>query len=85
MGIEQVPAYRSLQEEITKKFCSFQISEDGTRLNSATQNAIGNALAWLLGTAQGDSDDASKLTIHEVFAVCREKFCSINGVQSAAW
>jgi hypothetical protein len=38
----------SLQEEIAKKFCSFQIREKGVKLNSATQNAIGYALARLL-------------------------------------
>ncbi len=29
------------QEEIAKKFCRFQIREEGSRLNTATQNAIG--------------------------------------------
>jgi hypothetical protein len=41
-------------------------------------NAIGNALARLLDTTHGDRDSASKLTIKEAFAVCCEKFCSIN-------
>jgi hypothetical protein len=36
------------QEEITKKFCRFQIREEGSRLNTATQNAIGFALSLLL-------------------------------------
>ncbi len=31
----------SLQKEIAKKFCRFQIREEGSKLNSATQNAIG--------------------------------------------
>ncbi len=43
------------------------------------QNAIGYVLARLLDTTPGDSDDVFKLTIKEVFTVCREKFCSING------
>ena len=33
------------QEEIAKKFCRFQIREEGSRLNIATQNAIGFALS----------------------------------------
>ncbi len=48
-------------------------------MNSATQNAIENALELLFDTTHGDSDDVSKLTIKEVFAKCREIFCSING------
>ncbi len=35
------------QEEIAKKFCRFQIREEGSRLNTATQNAIGFALSLL--------------------------------------
>ncbi len=31
------------------------------------------------GYTPGDSNDMSKLTIKEVFAICSEKFCSING------
>jgi hypothetical protein len=38
----------SRQEEIAKKFCRFQIREEGTRLNMATQTAIGLALSRLL-------------------------------------
>jgi hypothetical protein len=41
------------------------------------QNAIGNVLALLLDTTQGNSYDASKFTLKEVFVKCREKFCSI--------
>jgi hypothetical protein len=44
----------SLQEEVAKKFCRFQIREEGTKLNSATQNVIGYALAQLLDTTRGD-------------------------------
>jgi hypothetical protein len=40
----------SLQEEIAKKFCLFQIREEGAKLNSATQNAIGYVLAQFLDT-----------------------------------
>ena len=36
------------QEEIEKKFCRFQIREEGSRLNIATQNAIGFALSRFL-------------------------------------
>ncbi len=36
------------QEEIAKKFCRFQIREEGSKLNSAKQNAIGFALSLLL-------------------------------------
>ena len=35
------------QEAIAKKFCRFQIREEGSRLNTATQNAIGFALSRL--------------------------------------
>jgi hypothetical protein len=48
-------------------------------LNSATQDAIGYALAMSLDTTQGDRDDMFKLTSKEVFSACREKFCGING------
>ncbi len=42
----------SLQEEIAKKFCRFQTreEEEGAKLNSATQNAIGYVLALVLDT-----------------------------------
>ncbi len=33
----------------------------------------------LLDTNPGDDDDVPKLTIKKVFAICSEKFCSING------
>jgi hypothetical protein len=69
----------SLQEEIAKTFCRFQIREEGANLNSATQNAIGYALAQLLDTNPGDYDDVPKLTIKKVFGIYCEKFCSING------
>jgi hypothetical protein len=64
------------QEEIAKKFCRFQIREEGTKLNSATQNAIGFALSRLIDPSPGEP--VPKLTIKKVFATCREKFCSIN-------
>ncbi len=35
------------QEEVAKKFCRFQIREEGSWLNTATQNAIGFALSRL--------------------------------------
>ncbi len=69
----------SLQEEIAKKFCRFQIREEGPKLNSATQNAIGYALARQLDTKPADDDDVPKLRIKKVFAIFRGKFCSING------
>ncbi len=65
------------QDEIAKKFCCFQIRDEGTKLNSATQNAIGFALSQLLYPAPGDA--VTKLDIKKVFATCREKYCSING------
>jgi hypothetical protein len=52
---------------------------EGTQLNSAKQNAIGYAFARPLDTPQGDDEAVWKLTIKEVFAVCRDKYCSING------
>ncbi len=48
-------------------------------MNSTTQNTIENACAATGYNSRRDSDDSSKLTIKEVFAICREKFCSING------
>jgi hypothetical protein len=65
------------QEDIAKKFYRFQIREERTKLNSATQNAIGFVLSLLLDTTPGD--DVPKLNIKKVFATCREKYCSING------
>jgi hypothetical protein len=67
------------QEEIAKKFCRFQIREEGTKLNSATQNAIGFVLSRLIYTSPGEPASESKLTIKKVFATCCEKFCSTNG------
>ncbi len=64
----------SLQEEIAKKYCRFQIREEGARLNSATQNTIGNAPARKLDTIHGHRDDTSKLTIKEEFSICSENF-----------
>jgi hypothetical protein len=52
---------------------------EGTKLNSAMQNAIGYPFARPLDTPQGEDEAVSKLTIKEVFAVCRDKYCSING------
>jgi hypothetical protein len=69
----------SLQVEIAKMYFCFQIREVGAKLNSATQNAIGYVLAWLLDPTPGDSNDVFKLTTKEVFATCCEKY-SINGV-----
>jgi hypothetical protein len=43
------------QEEIAKKFCRFQIREEGTRLNTAMQNAIGFALSRLLDPSPEDA------------------------------
>jgi hypothetical protein len=51
-------------EEIAKKFFRFQIREEGTKLNSATQNAIVFALSRLLDTTPGD--DVPKLNIKKV-------------------
>ncbi len=54
-------------------------NQASAKLNSATQHAIGYALAWLLDPTPGDRDDVSKLTIKEEFGICREKFSSMNG------
>ncbi len=43
------------------------------------QNAIGNVLAQLLDASHGDDEAVSRLTIKEVFAICRDKYSSING------
>jgi hypothetical protein len=69
------------QEEIAKKFCRFQIREEGSRLllvNTATQNAIGFAFSLLLDPSPGDAVTTSNLK--KVFSTCLEKFCSINVV-----
>jgi hypothetical protein len=73
LELSKFQAQGTLQDEIAEKFCSFQIREEGTRLNAATQNAIGNALAQLLDTSHGDDDDVLQLTINEVFVICRDK------------
>ncbi len=65
------------QEEIARKFCRFQIREEGSRLNTATQNVIGFALSWLLDPSPGDA--VATLNLKKVFSTCLEKFCSING------
>ncbi len=64
------------QEEIAKKNCRFQIREEGTRLNTATQNAIGFVLSLLLDSSPGDA--VTKINLKKVFTTCREKVCSIN-------
>jgi hypothetical protein len=63
----------SYQEEIAKKFCRFQIRDEGSRLNTVTQSAIGFALSLLPG------DAVATLNLKKVFSTCRDKFCSING------
>jgi hypothetical protein len=65
------------REEIAKKFCHFQIREEGSRLNAATQNAIGFALSRLLDPYPGEA--VTTINLKKVFSTCREKFCSING------
>jgi hypothetical protein len=67
----------SRQEEIAKKFCRFQIREEGSRLNIATQNAIGFALSRFLDPNPGE--DVPTINLKKVFSTCRDKFCSING------
>ncbi len=71
------------QEEIAKKFCRFQIRDEGSRLNTATQNAIGFALSRLLDSSPGDA--VTKLNLKKVFTTCREKLCSINGAPVGRW
>ncbi len=87
LEISKFQSICSLQDEIAKKFCRFQIREEGTKLNSAMQNAVGYARVLLLDTTPGDNEDVPKLTIKQVFAVCREEFCSINLMvhHSATW
>jgi hypothetical protein len=65
------------QEELAKKFCRFQIRDEGSRLNTATQNAIGFALSRLLDPSPGDA--VTMINLKKVFSTCREKFRSING------
>jgi hypothetical protein len=60
------------QEEIEKEFCS-------SRLNTATQNAIGFALSLLLDPSPGDA--VTTINLKKVFTTCHEKFCSMNGAQ----
>ncbi len=60
LELSKFPPICSLQDEITKKFCRLQVREEGAKLNCATQNVIGYALALLLDTSQGDSDDVFK-------------------------
>ena len=55
----------SRQEEIAKKFCRLQIREEGTRLNMATQTAIGFALSRLLDPAPGE--DVPTINLKKVF------------------
>ena len=64
LELSKFPSIGSLQEEIAEKFCRFQIREEGPKLNFATQNAIGYALAQLLDTNPRDDDDVPKLTIN---------------------
>ena len=68
------------QEEIVKKFCRFQIREEGSRLNTATQNAIGFALSRLLDPSPGDA--VATLNVEKVFSMCREKSAVPNVRQS---
>ncbi len=53
------------------------IREEGSKLNTATQNAIGFALSRLLDPSPGDA--VPTLNLKKVFSMCREKFSSING------
>jgi hypothetical protein len=65
------------KEEIAKKFCRFQIREEGSRLNTATQNAIAFELSRLLDPSPGDAK--TKISLKKEFSMCQEKFCSISG------
>jgi hypothetical protein len=65
------------QEEIARKFCRLQIREEGSRLNTATQNAIGFTLSRLLDPSPGDA--VATINLKKMFSTCLEKFCSING------
>ncbi len=65
------------QEEIAKKFSRFQIRGECSRLNAATQNAIGFALSRLIDPSPGDA--VTTLNLKKLFSTCREKFCSIHG------
>jgi hypothetical protein len=60
------------QEEIAKNFCLFQIREEGSRLNTAIQNAIGFALSLLLDASPGDA--VSTLNLKKVFSTCWDNF-----------
>jgi hypothetical protein len=64
-----------------RSFVPFQIGDEVTRLNAATQSAIGNAVARLLDTSHEDNEADSRSTIKEVFAVSRsrDKYSRING------
>ncbi len=65
------------QVEIAKKFCRLQIREECSRLNIATQNAIGFALSRFLDPAPGE--DVPTINLKKVLSTCRDKFCSVNG------
>ncbi len=69
------------QKEIAKKFCRFQIREEGSRLNTATQNAIGFALSLLLDPTPGE--DAPTLNLKKVFSTCREIFFAVSMVRQS--
>ncbi len=52
LELSSFQALGSVQVEIARKVCRFQLRHEGTRFNAATQNAIGNVLARLLDTTQ---------------------------------
>ncbi len=53
-GFSKFEPIGTRQKEIAKKFCRFQIGEEGSRLNIATQNAIGFALSRFLDPTPGE-------------------------------
>ncbi len=77
LELSKFQSISSLQEEIAKKFYRFQIREEGTKLNSALQNAIGYALARLLDTTPRDNDDVPKLMMKQVLAYVVAPICRL--------
>ncbi len=59
------------QEKIAKESCCFQIREQGSKLNTAAQNAIRFALSRHLDPSPGDA--VAALNLKKVFSKCREK------------
>ncbi len=85
LELSRFQALGSLWDEITKKLCRFQIREEGTRLNAATQNAVGNALTQLIDTFLGADESNFHKQSKKCLQFAETSIAASMVRQSAVW